>query len=568
MNPELIIMEQEGGDAEVIMTKQGDAEQASPEGQVCRDTTSSDTPRPTNRFGSASGAVRRKKPLGLLSAASILALALGLLLGFVARSRSDEGASPKARASVILDDDPSLSPSIAPSLGPSVSGQPSSIPSVRPTLSEAPSSSPSVASSTIPSLSPSASGQPSSSPSAKPTISEAPSLTPSGEPSLSEAPSLIPSGEPSLSRMPSGKPSSQPSTSNSPTLSFGPTQSPSNSPTTSPTTSPTISPTTSPTVIPTTSPTISPTTSSPPTPAFIDPRCFTVATYNSIDRDVAQIANGIESLAERSHFLGGIVRLVAHDFMDYDRTSTPMYGPDGCFDLSDGINSGLPEDIWCDECPLTLVYNRKYRPNNIGRADFWVAAGNAVIRQTSINNALDMRSSFRWGRQDRFLCPGSGDRLPGSTGCAATEAAMIERMGLTWRDAVALMGAHTLGRGDTRFSGHHGTWSDSDEAALVFDKRYYDAAHDNSWRPRFNPDQTTNDFTTGNGRNNRMMLKTDLCLTMDVRNVDTDPCCVTHFEKGAGDKCVAARFEAFEEMRSSDSGTNQPFYSAFEDAWS
>ncbi|EJK73284.1 hypothetical protein THAOC_05100, partial [Thalassiosira oceanica] len=263
----------------------------------------------------------------------------------------------------------------------------------------------------------------------------------------------------------------------------------------------------------------------------------------------------------------------------YDRTSTPMYGPDGCFDLSDGINSGLPEDIWCDECPLTLVYNRKYRPNNIGRADFWVAAGNAVIRQTSINNDLDMRSSFRWGRQDRFLCPGSGDRLPGSTGCAATEAAMIERMGLTWRDAVALMGAHTLGRGETRFSGHHGTWSDSDEAALVFDKRYYDAAHDNSWRPRFNPDQTTNDFTTGNGGITRMMLKTDLCLTMDVRNVDTEPCCVTHWENKCREQMRRCPMypdlhpwmeavEAFEEMRSSDLVTNEPFYSAFEDAWS
>jgi len=70
--------------------------------------------------------------------------------------------------------------------------------------------------------------------------------------------------------------------------------------------------------------------------------------------------------------------------------------------------------------------------------------------------------------------------------------------------------------------------SDTNVTALVFDKRYYEAAHNNAWRPRINPNPTTNDFTCGkltDGGNIRMMLKTDLCLTMDVRNVDTQPCC-------------------------------------------
>ena len=77
--------------------------------------------------------------------------------------------------------------------------------------------------------------------------------------------------------------------------------------------------------------------------------------------------------------------------------------------------------------------------------------------------------------------------------------------------------------------------SGSEEKALVFDKQYYDAAHNKVWRPRLNPDQSTHDFTTGkqtDGINDRMMLKTDLCLTMDVRNVDAEPCCVTHSERG------------------------------------
>ena len=52
-------------------------------------------------------------------------------------------------------------------------------------------------------------------------------------------------------------------------------------------------------------------------------------------------------------------------------------------------------------------------------------------------------------------------------GCDQVENVFIRRMGLGWRDAVALMGAHTIGRGDASFSGHHGSWVDTDEDALV-----------------------------------------------------------------------------------------------------
>eukprot|EP00986_Skeletonema_menzelii_P015809 scaffold12763_cov96-Skeletonema_menzelii.AAC.1 len=71
-------------------------------------------------------------------------------------------------------------------------------------------------------------------------------------------------------------------------------------------------------------------------------------------------------------------------------------------------------------------------------------------------------------------------------------------MGLSWRDATALMGAHTLGRGDEDFSGHHGTWVGSNTDALVFDKAYYDEVLSNSWRPR-NVDSALENWTTGDG---------------------------------------------------------------------
>ena len=74
-------------------------------------------------------------------------------------------------------------------------------------------------------------------------------------------------------------------------------------------------------------------------------------------------------------FLGGIVRLVAHDFMDFHigDAANPM-GSDGCIDMDHPDNSGLPQDVWCDTgCPLTDVYNNNF--SHISKADFWIAAG-------------------------------------------------------------------------------------------------------------------------------------------------------------------------------------------------
>ena len=175
--------------------------------------------------------------------------------------------------------------------------------------------------------------------------------------------------------------------------------------------------------------------------------CFTIDTYDAIDSDIERLANEINNIAQRSHFLGGIVRLAAHDFMDFDRrdAQNPM-GPDGCFDAAHSGNSGLPEDIWCADCTLTQLHEEKY--SHISRADFWIAAANAVTRQTSVNNALDLRDTFVWGRRDADSCAGQGERLPTPGGCADVQDVFLTKMGLSWTDAAALMGAHSLGRGD------------------------------------------------------------------------------------------------------------------------
>jgi hypothetical protein len=199
-----------------------------------------------------------------------------------------------------------------------------------------------------------------------------------------------------------------------------------------------------PTRKPTRRPTRKPVTAKP----TISP-CISFSAYDAIDADIVSLKDSFPDILSQNLFLGGIVRLVAHDFMDFDSTNTsqPM-GPDGCFDADHPSNIGLTT-IWCTDCPLTMLYKQKY--SYISRADFWVAAANAVIRQTS-SNALDLKDTFLWGRKDAASCTGAGSRMPKPTGCNFVEDVFLKRMGLTWRDAVVLMGAHALGRSNAEVS--------------------------------------------------------------------------------------------------------------------
>jgi hypothetical protein len=170
--------------------------------------------------------------------------------------------------------------------------------------------------------------------------------------------------------------------------------------------------------------------------------CIDKSTYYSIDNDVETIASGITDEDELIHFFGGIVRLVAHDFMDYDRHSDDPQGSNGCIDWDHADNKGLWGTIWCDECELTKVYEEKY--SHLSKADFWIVSANAVIRQLSVDQELDLIDTFLWGRKDADECKGQGDRIPTGTGCREIEDTLLDAMGLEWRDAVALLGAHTM----------------------------------------------------------------------------------------------------------------------------
>jgi len=300
--------------------------------------------------------------------------------------------------------------------------------------------------------------------------------------------------------------------------------------------------------------------------------CVTINVYESIRTAIDDMANGIADLGDRGHFMGGIVRLAAHDFMDFNFNAEDKLGSDGCLDFTNGANAGLP-DLWCDDaasCPFKALYDESYS-SIMSRADFWIAAANAVIWNSSAgNNPLDI--PFRWGRIDSNDCPNSSSRLPEPGGCNDVEDAFITRMGLTWTDAVALMGAHTLGRGDADFSGHQGTWVQDDTRSTVFDNGFYREMLRRGWSTR-DTDETVpdNDWTWGREDRNVMMLNTDICLRYDID--DGSPCCTNtdqNCRREPDNQCPDSsqvRPEAFEAVNNFGGDTNTAFFEAFTSAW-
>eukprot|EP00547_Thalassionema_nitzschioides_P009452 CAMPEP_0194227572 /NCGR_PEP_ID=MMETSP0156-20130528/42927_1 /TAXON_ID=33649 /ORGANISM="Thalassionema nitzschioides, Strain L26-B" /LENGTH=504 /DNA_ID=CAMNT_0038960059 /DNA_START=1198 /DNA_END=2712 /DNA_ORIENTATION=- len=295
--------------------------------------------------------------------------------------------------------------------------------------------------------------------------------------------------------------------------------------------------------------------------------CFSQEVYDGIRVNIAAMGDAILDAGDKGHFWGGIVRLAAHDFMDFDQNAigNARLGSDGCLEFDNDANAGLG-DLWCDTCAFKRLYDEGYSPF-MSRADFWIAAANAVIAETSVGSGLSL--PFLWGRVDRDNCPLSSGRLPEASGCTEVEETFIDRMGVTWTDAVALIGAHTLGRGDVNFSGHDGTWVQNDEESTVFDKGFFTETVNRGWRPRMTGAGT--DWTWGRNTGT-MMLNSDICLRFDIPDGNVQSCCTNVNQQGCGNRpqcesSATARPEAFDAFEQFTNENNGAFYDAFSTAW-
>jgi hypothetical protein len=303
-------------------------------------------------------------------------------------------------------------------------------------------------------------------------------------------------------------------------------------------------------------------------------RCITTQVVDDIQNSIDLLANSIPDLGQRGHFFGGILRLAAHDFMDFDqKDNSEPGGPDGCLNFSDPANAGL-SDLWCDDpiaCPFKHLYDTEYA-DFISKADFWVLSATKVVELTApARDNLVM--NFRWGREDNESCPSSSSRLPEAFGCSEVESTFIDRMGLSWYDATALMGGHTLGRGSINFSGHEGTWVQNDEESVIFDRQYYRELKNRAWVPRQAAAGT--DWIWGGRDRNVLMLNTDICLLFDIPEGNDQTCCAMDeggncriFEDNICPTADVVRPESVGAVNEFVSGTrNQNFFNAYKHAW-
>jgi len=242
----------------------------------------------------------------------------------------------------------------------------------------------------------------------------------------------------------------------------------------------------------------------------------------------------------QADWAGCVLRVAGHDLMDY---ANGQGGSDGCLDLHDADNAGLPECLHSGHHGFSIYDAYKTHCSEISLADFIVLAAEAVIAfsreyATGGNSDIDLRSNFRYGRTTAATCEFAEGRLPNpEESCGAVEETFVNRMGLSWRQAAALMGVHSLGRARPENSGYDGWWSDAVNSRK-FNNNYYASIVGKGWMPE-QLSQNKNQWKRSDAGKDRgatqgkeMMLNTDMCLayTADRRgreelNAATTNCC-------------------------------------------
>merc|ERR1712048_254659 len=165
-------------------------------------------------------------------------------------------------------------------------------------------------------------------------------------------------------------------------------------------------------------------------------------------------------------------------------------------------------------------------------ADFEVIVAQAVMSLLATEGepketlSAGLKANFNYGRttaigeECRAVTHAKGSLiLPNpALGCSEVDRVFVNNMGLTWEEAAALMGVHSLGRASTMNSGYDGYWM-SPENAKKFNNEYYTALIAVSWCPELNVGGNPAkhqwkrcDSGSENFAWKEMMLNTDMCL--------------------------------------------------------
>lgn len=232
--------------------------------------------------------------------------------------------------------------------------------------------------------------------------------------------------------------------------------------------------------------------------------------------------NNAVSPFSRTDVIGGIVRLAFHDAGTFDQAKPNESGrSDGCVDLNSADNAGLGRII---NLLSPVVESNK---EVMSRADVWALASAIAIKAALPNNEK-IHIPIKYGRIDAVdatsACRETDfSKLPSAElSHQHTTTVFAERMGFTQTDITALMGAHTLGRADSKDSGYDGTWVRS---SATFDNSYYNDIIRRPWNRETN--NNGQHFWVDPNQDGTIMLNTDMALAFDIGdndNVNSNNC--------------------------------------------
>lgn len=262
--------------------------------------------------------------------------------------------------------------------------------------------------------------------------------------------------------------------------------------------------------------------------------CETIASRGVYRRIVQRVVAMYESLDDgcdevccpQADLAACILRFAGHDFMDFDQ-ATFVGGSDACIDFTDIDNRGLFPCLAGDgEFSQGLTIEQVYAEfcGEVSLADFVVVMSEALMMrsrddwdsETYSSPTLDFEPQFRFGRVTAATC--SPKPLPNpERSCVAVEENFIDELGLTWTDAAAMMGVHTLGRASKNNSGYDGWWNEGPEGRS-FNNSYYVSLLAKGWMPK-NMGLGKNQWIRSDaGSELEFMLDTDLCLLYETEN--------------------------------------------------
>jgi len=208
------------------------------------------------------------------------------------------------------------------------------------------------------------------------------------------------------------------------------------------------------------------------------------------------------------------VRLAFHDCVG---------GCNGCLNVDNPDNAGL-EDLVGN---LETAYTDNSLSALVSRADFWAYAGIYAVKEAiaSTNAGCDSEDctvsdidlTFQTGRVDCATAPytDADVQLPGPhLTYAELTSFYYSRFGMTAEEAVAIMGAHTLGAASQDNSGFRGAWIAG--GAADFNNEYYTALLNNAWTQRDVSATRDNSAWQWNARDVGFMLNSDMCLLKEI----------------------------------------------------